>query len=181
MIRKIYKIQSGFTLIELITVIGIIAILTAMVISIIDPFAQFQKARDAERKSDFAQIRKAVEQYYEDTGKYPSSTASFQIVGLNSGTVDWGTSNANNWPYMNLMPKDPESSRKYVYYSTGQSFWLYASLERGSKDTDSCNSGNACSSILSGGLGFPGQHACSPNGSTNITCNYGVSSPNTSP
>lgn len=170
---------EGFTLIELIVVIGIISILSAMVITVLNPFDQFEKARDARRKSDLAQIQKALEQYYQDTGKYPSSTSTtYKIIGLNAGTIDWGTSNTSNWPYMNVLPQDPDNSRTYVYYSTGQSYWLYASLERGSKDPQACNSGNACTTL--GTSGFPTQHACDKNG-TAIICNYGVSSPNTAP
>lgn len=173
--------RNGFTLIELITVIGIIAVLSAMLITVLNPLEQFQKARDAQRKSDLSQVQKALEQYYQDTGSYPLATNAYQIIGLNSGTIGWGMANANNWPYMNQLPKDPDSSRTYVYYSTGQSYWLYASLERGGKDPQACNSGNACSSIQSGSGGFPTAHKCSPTVSTSVTCNYGVSSPNTSP
>lgn len=174
-------LKKGFTLIELIVVIGILSILSAMVLAVVNPFSQFQKARDAQRKSDLSQVQKALEQYYQDTGHYPSSTNNFQIIGLNSATIAWGQSNAQNWPYINQLPQDPLSNETYVYYSTGQSYWLYTSLERGAKDPQACNNGNACSSILSGGVGFPTLHTCSPTGNANITCNYGVSSPNTAP
>lgn len=174
------KNNRGFTLIELIVVIGIIAILSAMVVTLLNPTEQFAKARDAQRKSDLSQIQKSLEQYYQDTGKYPSSTANtFKIVGLNGGTVDWGTSNANNWPYMNLLPKDPDNARTYVYYSTGQTYYLYASLERGSKDSQACNSGSACTSL--GASPKPSSTKCSSTGNTSIICNYGVTSPNTTP
>ena len=176
-----FSTAEGFTLIELLVVIGIIAILSAMIITIINPLSQFQKARDVQRKSDLSQIQKALEQYYQDTGKYPSSTSSFQIIGLNNGMIAWGSSNTANWPYMNVLPQDPDGNRTYVYYSTGQSYWLYTSLERGMQDPQACNSGNACSSILAGGTGFPGQHVCSPTNNTAVICNYGASSPNTAP
>lgn len=172
------KNKKGFTLIELIVVIGIIAILSAMVIAILNPFEQFKKVRDAQRKSDLVQIQKALEQYYQDAGSYPKSTTGFKIIGLNSGTIDWGTTNANNWPYMNELPIDPDSSRTYVYYSTGQAYYLYAALER-STDPQVCNLGNAC--VTLGGVGFPTKYACSKNGGTSIVCNYGATSPNTSP
>lgn len=174
-----FKQQKGFTLIEMIVVIGIIAILSAMLIAVVDPISQFQKARDTERKTDLAQLQKAFEQYYQDTGSYPASTADFKIIGLNSGTVDWGSANSNNWPYMNVLPADKDTSRTYVYYSTGQTYWLYASLERGSKDPQACNAGSACASLT--GSGHPNQYSCSKSGSHSIICNYAVTSPNTSP
>lgn len=176
-----FPISKGFTLIELIVVIGIIAILSVMLIAVVDPVSQFQKSRDAQRKSDLSQIQKAIEQYYQDTGHYPAATGSFQIIGLNNGTLSWGLSNVNNWPYMNVLPKDPDTARTYVYYATGQSYWLYASLERGANDPSVCNYGNACATMQAGGVGFPSAHKCSPTGNAAITCNYGVSSPNTTP
>lgn len=173
-------LRKGFTLIELIVVIGIIAILSTMLLAVINPLAQFQKGRDAQRKSDLSQIQKALEQYYQDTGHYPSSTIAFQIIGLNNGTVAFGTSNTNNWPYMNQIPQDPDKLRTYVYYATGQSYWLFTSLERGAQDPNTCNKGSACAS-LGGTVGFPTAHSCSPTQDPAITCNYGVSSPNTTP
>lgn len=166
----------------MVVVIGIIAILSAMLIAIVDPAAQFAKARDAQRKSDLSQIQKELEQYYQDTGHYPSATNTFQIIGINNGTVAFGTSNSSNWPYANLLPQDPDAAnRTYVYYATGQTYWLYAALERGSQDPQACNKGSACPSILSGSNGFPTAHSCSPSGNTSITCNYGATSPNTTP
>lgn len=183
----IRKNQTGFTLIELIVVIGVIAILSAMIIAILNPLEQFAKARDSQRKSDLSQIQKALEQYYQDTGSYPNPNASYEIIGINSGVITWGTSNTANWPYMNVMPKDPENNRSYVYYSTGQSYWLYTALERGKQDPQACNNGNACSEFGTPPAAnppsnpvFPSSSSCG-NGDPSVVCNYGVSSPNTSP
>lgn len=167
--------EKGFTLIELVIVIGILAILSIFVLAVVNPIEQFAKARDAQRKSNLGQIQKALEQYYQDNGKYPANNGSYQIVNVNGQAVTWG--GAAGWsPYMNLVPSDPISTRTYVYYSYSnqQTYILYASLERGTKDPQACNKGNACTS-LTGVNGAPSANSCG------LTCNYGISSPNTTP
>ena len=164
--------QSGFTLLELIIVIGILSIFSIGAIAILNPVAQFQKANDARRKSDLSQIQKSLEGYYQDNGKYPSdySTSDYRIKGLDGNVVNWGTS----WqPYMDLLPKDPSSSKKYVYYvaSDGQAYFIYASLDMMS-DPQSCNRGAVCLSLSSNSI---------PDKACGGTCNFGVSSPNVSP
>ncbi|HVA96274.1 MAG TPA: type II secretion system protein GspG [Candidatus Acidoferrales bacterium] len=168
------KILRGFTLIELLVVLGILGILAAALLATINPVAQLEKSNDARRKADLESIQHALELYYQDTGGYPASSGSFQIF-VNGSSVNWGSS----WsPYITTLPKDPLATNKYVYYSpagnAGQSYYLYANLQRGKNDPNVCNNGNACQS-LSGGGGFPGAAACGG------TCNYGVSSPNVSP
>lgn len=172
-VSKLNKDGAGFTLIELIVVIGILSILAAGSLLALNPVAQFQKANDSRRKSDLSQIQKVLEAYFQDNGKYPlSSTATplYRItVPPGSTTIDWG----KPWqPYMNLLPKDPTASKNYVYYSTGQSYYLYASLDRGSSDPGACNGGNACASLTTNGISF---NACGG------TCNFGVSTPNVTP
>lgn len=167
------KIKNwGFTLIELVIVVGILSILSIGALAVLNPVAQFQKADDARRKSDLSQIQKALEVYYNDNGKYPPdfSSSDYRIKGLNGNVVSWGSS----WqPYMDVLPKDPRPSKNYVYFSSsdGQSYWLYASLDRGT-DPALCNSGSTCNSLSSNGISAA---ACGS------TCNFGLSSPNVSP
>ena len=165
------KTGAGFTLLELMIVVAILSLLSAGIITVLNPYEQIQKSNDGRRKSDLSQIQKALELYYEDNGRYPlqSDDGSYQIVGVNQNILPWGSP----WiPYMNLLPKDPSSSKKYVYIidSTGQAYFLYASLDRGAKDKQACNNGLACQNIPPGA-----EQACGD------TCNYGVSSPNVSP
>lgn len=166
--------RKGFTLIELLVVIGILGILAAAMLAIINPLAQLQKSNDAHRKTDLESMQRALELYYQDNGSYPTSSGSYTLY-INNVAILWGSS----WkPYINTLPKDPVASNTYVYYSPaasgGQTYYLYANLQRSSSDAQACNSGNACKTILGGG-GFPGANACGG------VCNYGVSSPNVSP
>ena len=138
--------SRGFTLIGFIVVVVIIGILATGVIVFLDPSAQLQKSRDAQRKSDFSGIQKVLEAYYQDNNSYPIGNASsnFEIKDKNGNTVSW---NSPWLPYTGTLPRDPSPLRNYVYYSSGQSYYLYASLERGSEDPQACNSGNACASL----------------------------------
>lgn len=153
-------------------VVGILGVLTVGLLTTLNPIEQIKKGRDTQRKSDLSQIQKSLETYYQDNGRYPGSSVNNKIIPQGSGTVevDWG----DPWvPYMSRIPKDPNSSRNYVYLSTGQTYHLYASLERGEKDPQACRGiSNQCSNVPSGV--FCGE-------SNDKICNYGVTSPNTIP
>lgn len=158
--------KAGFTLIELVVAIGVLAILASLAFSAINPVEQFKKAQDLRRKGDLAQIQRALESYYQDNGKYPQSSSNKIAPGGTS--VAWGAS----WsPYIDVLPIDPTSSRNYSYWSdpTGQTYRIYASLDRGSRDDKACNlDGSQCTGVQIG-------QTCGG------TCNYGVTSPNVSP
>lgn len=167
-----YGKSSGFTLVELLTVVGIIGILIIGALTVINPIAQFQKANDAKRKSDLSQIQKALEVYYQDNGKYPP-VSSYKIVRLDGTTADWNTQFT---PYMSTLPKDPKIQQTYIYFvsSNRQSYWLYASLENNT-DRQFCNgpgNPNPCGSLATNGI---------PANACGQTCNFGVSSPNAVP
>lgn len=158
---------AGFTLVELLIVIVVIGVLTIGAITIFNPAAQIQKAQDARRKDDLSQMQKAFQVFYQDNGKYPKPASGYEITGLDGITVSWG----DPWqPYMNVLPKDSNSSKNYVYYASSdrQAYYLYASLDRGANDPQVCNGGSACT-------GLPADAGCGG------ICNYGVSSPNVSP
>jgi prepilin-type N-terminal cleavage/methylation domain-containing protein len=65
------SLKSGFTLVELLVVIFIIGLLSAI---IFPGFAGMrEKARDTERMTDVRQIQNALEQYFNRHGEYPGS------------------------------------------------------------------------------------------------------------
>jgi len=161
---------------------GIIGIFAAGLLYLINPLGQIQKANDAKRKSDLEQLQRTLEVYYNDNGKYPAHSTILPTYRLNppTGVVDWGTS----WTaYNTTLPKDPTpSTRTYVYFASldGQSYWLYASLEK-TNDPQICtgiNNDGECSKISSNIVGYVIK-SCGP--SSSKPCNYGVSSPNVSP
>jgi type II secretion system protein G len=179
-----FKNNTGFTLIELIVAIGILGVMAVAAMVALNPFAQFQKANDAKRKADLSQIQKAVETYYQDYGKYPAFSVTSGHYYLNPiVTTPPPTTSQRQWgkswqPYMNALPIDPTSSKSYVYYSTnnGQSYYLYASLDRGGNDPEACNKGATCKGITANAIPTT---ACG-NG-PGVVCNYGVASPDVTP
>jgi prepilin-type N-terminal cleavage/methylation domain-containing protein len=72
------KIQSGFTIIELLIVIAIIGILAGLVLN------NFQgaqaKSRDVQRKTRINSIYSKLEEYYNNNGGYPDGTLSTTVL-----------------------------------------------------------------------------------------------------
>ena len=101
---------KGFTIVELLIVIVVIGILAA--ISLVAYTNIQSKARDSDRKSDIAAIKKALELYYIDNGTYPSSSGSTTINGswTTSADASWDNLSSQLVPnYMSALPKDPRS------------------------------------------------------------------------
>ena len=86
--------NKGFTLIEILVVIGIIALLAAIVIIAINPARQFAQARNSQRTSNLNAILNAVGQRIADNkGLFPSATGcatptvgTTYTIGIGSGT-----------------------------------------------------------------------------------------------
>jgi type II secretion system protein G len=159
------KSLKGFTLIEMMVAVGILGVMAAAMLAVLNPFSQFQKANDTKRKTDLSQISKALESYYQDNQKYPASS-NFKISDPKQTPNErsWGSS----WrPYMNVIPKDPSGSKNYVYSvsADGQTYYLYASLDKGIT-ADQCHGASPCGSATACGSG---------------TCNYGIASPDVTP
>jgi len=116
---KQLKTHQGFTFIEMLVVVTIMAVLTAVGASSFK--VANQKARDGRRLGDLQQIRAALELYRTDQNVYPT-TAQFPAVG---GNLTFGTTT-----YMSDRPGDPSSGYFYSYTSaTGATYTLCAALE----------------------------------------------------
>ena len=85
--------QKGFTLVELLVVIGIIVILFAVILVAVDPARRLSQARDAVRRQDVRNILEAVQEYMVDNdGDFPAGidavTTSSQVLGTGAATCD---------------------------------------------------------------------------------------------
>lgn len=63
--------SQGFTLVELLIVIALIAILSVAVLATINPIEQANKARDSRVQNDAAEVMNAYERYYASNNNYP--------------------------------------------------------------------------------------------------------------
>lgn len=142
--------KKGFTLVELLVVMGIIGILASLAVG---NFRTTQmRGRDAQRKSDLKQISNALELFYADYGRYPTVSSGKMLAcnyvpATGSGTVcNWGASSFSDGKtvYFKLLPADPSSGRTYTYNivagSNNQKYQLFARLEN-TQDQD-CISNN---------------------------------------
>ncbi|MDB5236905.1 MAG: hypothetical protein JWL88_7 [Parcubacteria group bacterium] len=114
--RTYYSGKGGFTLIEILVVIGMIAVLASIVLIAINPLRQFALARNAQRESDVNAILNAVgERLAEDKGVFPSSSGTC-TASLPNATMPIGQ-NASEFDlrpclvpaYISEMPVDPTS------------------------------------------------------------------------
>ncbi len=147
--------KKGLTIIELLVVIGLLALLT--IVAFIAVPTQLKRGRDARRKADFQKIKTALYDYYFDHDCFPKSKDFPPDC-----REDFG---ANGEVYLKDFPCDP-SGGSYAYASKGgcsQWFRLFTNLE---VTTDPIIDKIHC------------RQGCGP---TKNTCfyNYGVSSTNT--
>lgn len=117
--------KSAFTLLEILLVVGIIAVLAGIVILAINPNKQLASVRNVQRKANLAEINKALYQYYIDNSRYPVSVTSTLTEICNTGATTTGHSlNCTGLAdlsylvptYLVSIPTDPQptaSSTKY--------------------------------------------------------------------
>jgi prepilin-type N-terminal cleavage/methylation domain-containing protein len=122
--NKIKK-QKGFTLIEILVVIGIIAILAAVVLVAINPARQFAQARNSQRVSNVNAILNAIGQKMADCkGKFDASTTEcptspvcptltpgtpYNIFSAAGGVGDINLSCLVP-TYISILPSDPKTA-----------------------------------------------------------------------
>jgi type II secretion system protein G len=132
-------LKRGFTLIELLIVITIIGVLSVLFIN--TSTTNLKRGRDARRKSDLESIRAAIETYRSDCNSYPASLSFGGSLSGDGSTVNCPSTNV----YMSKIPQDPTVGRSYLYYSSGITYQLCASLETGTGSV-TCGGSSSCGS-----------------------------------
>lgn len=125
--------SAGFTLVELLIVIVVIAVLSGVILGVLNTGGIRQKARDSQRVSDLKKIQSALELYFADMRAYPTG----------SGWTNASTSLSTLAPnYISTLPTDPApagssstpcngTTYRYFYISngTGSAYYMAANME----------------------------------------------------
>lgn len=119
------KRSNGFTLVEVLVVTSIIGILAGVVLSNLNDARG--KAMDATRQQSLREMEAALELYYLDNGRYPTTNGAYLGVSL-SGDSRPTTGPTGYIPglapkYMDELPVDP------LRITTGWSGYLYRSID----------------------------------------------------
>lgn len=128
------KRRFGFTLIEILVVIGIMGTLITLLLP--NFIGGRQRSKDAKRKLDIEQISSALEQYRSVAGVYPTSVeldcdAPKETLTYNSGSAGAVT-------FLSTIPQDPGCT-SYIYMmpvQTTTDYTLCAYLEASTSSTD---------------------------------------------
>ncbi|MDD5356698.1 MAG: type II secretion system protein [Candidatus Pacebacteria bacterium] len=108
MFKKLSARKGGFTLIEILVVIGIIAILATIVLIAINPARQFAQANNTQRVSNVNAILNAIGQYSADNkGQLPPNIDNTVREIKKSGGADICSSLVPT--YIPALPFDPKT------------------------------------------------------------------------
>lgn len=147
---------SGFTLIEILVVVGLIAILAAITIVAINPAKNFESTRNTQRSSDISAILNAITQYTSEEGNTLAglvtdagldvaltacsgqpSTAGVEIVNNVNGDGSQSTGSDDDVyldlesvlvsDYIVAIPEDPNGTSETPDGGTLTGYWVCAS------------------------------------------------------
>lgn len=148
--------REGFSLLELLIVMAVLALLTMLVAG--NYVTSLKKGRDAQRKADLQSIQKALELYYEDNKSYPINSLPNPFCHPNGCATE---------QYMANFPTDPQGYTYYYNSTDGSYYRIYSCIEY---DAD-----------RGPNVKYVPTPAYSNNCGSCSGCRFGLSSSNTSP
>lgn len=117
--------KNGFTLVEIMITVAIMAVLVAISASI---YSGVQKSnRDQARVRDLQTIKQALEMYRSDKGVYPTDAENELTL---------------NEKYLTTWPADPVANQSYIYQPIPSGFIICAKKEGNMADFPPCGAGN---------------------------------------
>src|SRR5215469_16953052 len=118
--KKLFRTQDGFTLIEIMVVILIIGLLALMVVPRLRGVAD--RAKKTKAQADIQEIKQALDRYYLDSGSYPTSDQGLQAL-VTPPSTGRQSANYEQGGYIEKLPNDPWGN-PYSYQSDGSSYVL---------------------------------------------------------
>jgi general secretion pathway protein G len=112
--------RRGFTLLELLVVMAIIA--TLLTIAVPRYFRSLQRSREAVLQQDLSTLRESIDRFYGDTGKYPPTLAALvERHYLRAIPVDPIARTAAKWVVINSDDPDDGGVKDVRSGADGQS------------------------------------------------------------
>ena len=96
--------KRGFTLVELMVVIAIIAVLAAVAAPQV--FRQMSKGRTAAIESFYSSVKTACTTYFSDTARWPAAGTAGFFANPGAPTVNWDGPYLSSWPPKNAWGGD---------------------------------------------------------------------------
>jgi type II secretion system protein G len=110
---KSHSLKAGFTLVELVVVILILAVLAGVLVPRVTD--RLASARDSRRMQDIQQVQKAVEQYFLDKTVYPPANQNGSFGGWDVSQDGDMIPELVKTGYLKEAPKDPLNNDTYHY------------------------------------------------------------------
>lgn len=101
--------NKGFSLIEMILVLGILAVLLTLVLIAVNPSRQFQQSNNTKRSSDITAILNAIHQYSVDNrGSFPTGIPTASPIFISNFGANLCASLVTR--YLAALPTDPTAT-----------------------------------------------------------------------
>jgi four helix bundle suffix protein len=183
-LKELKSLKKGFTFMELLITVALLALIAAAAFVLLNPSKQIKKGWDAKRKNELGQLRKILEDWYNDKNCYPKPSEICydpSTIPLSDGTyichICGNQSASPNFsPYLSKLPCDPQHpTKQYLYQTDSLSCPTFYRIYTQLSPINQSGIANDPASKEVGCYPF-----CGPINQP-ISYNYGVTSPNTKP